>query len=547
MAQIIRICKFALVAAFLASTSVEAKNAEDTKEADLFWKAQRAELTGQPDAALKSYNRLLGELPESSVAVDRLLDVAITYGDLPSALKAARAQQLANAGDAALPLIFFVDAWRRKDWAGAEQASRWVQERNIFAFLAPVLDAWIAVAKGKPGTISNADLRESGLLQYYSYDQLIFLDFANNNIEGAQRRLSSFPGFGDDYARHMAMTAAEHLGLTGEAEYANSLLQHIGTEPHNFPEKPGAFPAGQALSALFSRLSEQLDEQGIDDQSLYFARLAHWVAPDSAFGRLTLADRLAARGMPSQAIALLNAVPETRPQWSWALGNKARILLAEGKQSAALQVIKAARTTRPNAADLALLEAQQLEATNDHVGAAALYRKLVSDADKSGAKNGRTLTFRLLLAQALSAQGDWTGSKSALEEALVLNSENAQVLNMLGYGLLEQRDDTKRGLELVAKAHRLAPQSPAITDSLGWGHYLNGDYAIAVPLLEKAVEGAINDVTINEHLGDAYWHAGRAVEARYAWRSAQLQADGAQKTRIAEKIDLGWTEANAAP
>ena len=547
MARIIRTCKLAFVAVVLAAGPLAAKNTESADDTDLYWKAQRAELIGRPDVALQSYNKLLGKLPESAVAVDRLFDVAVTHGDLPSALKAARAQQLANNGDAALPLIFFVDAWRREDWSSAEQATRWLAERNVFGFITPILDAWVSVAKGKPGTISNLALRESDLLTYYSYDQVIFLDLANNNVDSAQRRLSNFPGFGDDYARQMAMTAAEHLGRNGDAQYANSLLHHIGTEPNKFSGKPGAFPAGQALSALFSRLSEQLAEQGINDQSLYFARLAHWIAPDSAFGRMTLAERLSQRSMTAQAATLLNGVAETRPQWSWVLGSKARTLMADGKDGDALRLIQTARVTRPNATDLALLEAQQLEAKKDLAGAAALYRKLVEDADDSGVKNGRALTFRLLLAQTLSAQGDWAGSKAALEQALTLNSENAQVLNSLGYGLLEQREDMKRGLELVSKAHRLAPKSPAITDSLGWGHYLNKDYAAAVPMLEKAVEGAINDVTINEHLGDAYWQAGRAIDARYAWRSALLQAADNQAERIAAKIDLGWTEANAAP
>ena len=251
--------------------------------------------------------------------------------------------------------------------------------------------------------------------------------------------------------------------------------------------------------------------------------------------------------MSVQALALLDNVAENRPQWSWTLSKKARILLSGGKEVDALQMIQSARIARPNAIDLVLLEAQQLEAKKDLAGAVLLYRKLLAQADASGTKNGRTFTFRLLLAQALSAQGDWVGSKAALEEALVSNGENAQVLNMLGYGLLERRENTQRGLELVSKAHRLEPQSPAITDSLGWGHYLNSDYATAIPLLEKAVEGAINDVTINEHLGDAYWRAGRAIEARYAWRSALLQAEGEGEARIAAKIDLGWTEANAAP
>ena len=547
MARIIQICSFGFAAAFLVTVPLAAKNDDQTNKTGLFWKAQRAELTGQSDAALKIYNRLLGKLPESAVAVDRLYDVAIAQGDLPSALKAARVQQLANSGDAALPLIFFVDAWKRGDYDEAAQATEWLNERNVFGFLTPVLDAWIDVARGKQGAISNAALRESGLLQYYSFDQLIFLDLANNKIDSAQNRLSSFPGFADDYARHMAMTAVEHLGRNGEAEYANSLLQHLGAESAVFATKPKSFPSDQALAGLFARLSEQLDEQGIADQSLYFARLSHWIAPSSVYGRMTLAKRLAASGSEARAIALLDGIAPTRPQWSWALGNKARIYIANGKSSEALSLVQNARVDRSDAQDLALLEAQQLEANKQFSAASVLYEKLVAAADASGAKNGRRVTFRLLLAQSLQLQGNRPDANKALEQALTLNVENPQILNVLGYNLLEQREDVKRGFELVSKAHRLSPQSPAITDSFGWAHYLNGEFATAVTLLEQAVQGAINDVTINEHLGDAYWQIGRGVDARYAWRSALLQAEGETAKRIAAKADIGWTEATAAP
>jgi tetratricopeptide (TPR) repeat protein len=539
----IRICS--LVAAMALASAGQA--ADSNAEVDLFWQAQRAELVGEPAAAIKNYNRLLGKLPDSPVAVDRLFQSAVAHGDLPSALKAARARELADSGDPADPLLFYVDAWRRKDWAMAEQSSAMLQQGGIFGFMAPILNAWIETAKGKKGSISNATLSENGTTAYYANDQLIYLSLAHGDTEGAERRLTSFPGFGEDYARHMAMSAAEHLSRNGQAEFADAMLVHIGAETLPASDKAGAFSGEVAVAALFSRLSDQLDEQGVTDQALYFARLAQWVAPDSAYGRMTLAKRLAGMSRPDEADAILAGIGETRPQWSWALGDRARILLAADKKAEALALIQSARAKRPSASDLMLLEAQQREAGSDLAGAVKLYRSLVQDADAIGAKNGRRVTYRLLLAQALNLLGDWPTGKAVLEEALALAPQNPLILNSLGYGLLERREDVKRGFELVSKAHGLAPQSPAITDSLGWGHYLNGDYAKAVPLLEMAVEGAINDVTINEHLGDAYWKVGRAIEARYAWRAAVLQAEGDEAKRIAAKIDTGWSEATAAP
>ncbi|MGB5019989.1 MAG: hypothetical protein WBO41_03790, partial [Sphingorhabdus sp.] len=69
----------------------------------------------------------------------------------------------------------------------------------------------------------------------------------------------------------------------------------------------------------------------------------------------------------------------------------------------------------------------------------------------------------------------------------------------------------------------------------------------AIPLLESAVQGSLNDVTINEHLGDAYWHAGRKIDARYAWRAAALQAEDKVVERLESKLAIGLTASNAAP
>ena len=547
MDRTIRTCSVGAALALALAAASAAQAADEQAEVDLFWQAQRAELGGQPASALKTYDKLLAKLPQSSVAVDRLFDVALLQGDFASALKAARAQQLSDSGDASIPLIFFVDAWKRKDWAEAAKAAAWLQERGTFGFMAPLLNSWVQVAKGGAGSLANATLRDNGTLAYYSDDQLVYLDLANGNLDSAKRRLSAFPGFGDDYARHMALTAAEHLGRNGQAEFANALLQHIGLEANGFATKAEAFPAEQAVAALFSRLSAQLAEQGVAEQSLYFARLAQWIAPNSPHARMTLSAQLINRAEFAQASLLLDGIAETRPQGSWALGDKSRLLIAQGKSAEALKLIQAARAKRPAANDLKLLEAQQLVAGGNLDGAAAIYRALIANADTSGEKNGRRVTYRMLLAQILDQQNNWPATKATLEEALSLNNQNAQLLNSLGYGLLERREDLKRGFELVAKAHRLAPQSPAITDSLGWAHYLNGDYAQAIPLLEKAVEDAIGDVAINEHLGDAYWQAGRLTEARYAWRAASLQAEGESAVRLAAKIDLGLTDATAAP
>ncbi len=64
------------------------------------------------------------------------------------------------------------------------------------------------------------------------------------------------------------------------------------------------------------------------------------------------------------------------------------------------------------------------------------------------------------------------------------------MLNFLGYSQIEHGDDVAGATALIAQASKLAPDDPAITDSLGWSWYLRGDVARAIPLLERAARGA---------------------------------------------------------
>src|SRR3546814_8390471 len=101
----------------------------------------------------------------------------------------------------------------------------------------------------------------------------------------------------------------------------------------------------------------------------------------------------------------------------------------------------------------------------------------------------------------------------------LFRSDQPVILNYLGYAQIERRQNIDEALALIQKASGLKPDDPAIKDSLGWAHYVNGNVKKAIPVLEQAVQGAPDDATVNEHLGDAYWTAGRQFDARYSWEA----------------------------
>ena len=140
----------------------------------------------------------------------------------------------------------------------------------------------------------------------------------------------------------------------------------------------------------------------------------------------------------------------------------------------------------------------------------------------------------------------WPEARAALEQAYRLAPDQPLVLNYLGYAQLERRENLAEAERLVREAHRLAPDNDAITNSLGWALFLKGELREAIALLEQAAEGEPADVEINEHLGDAYFTAGRRTEARFAWRAALVYAEGEDATRLRTKIDTGLTPQLAA-
>jgi tetratricopeptide (TPR) repeat protein len=518
---------------------------------DAFWQAQRLELAGRSDEALKRYNLLIAAVPTSAVAADRLLDTALLQGDMKSALRAIRAQQLANAADADSPLLLFVDGWKRKDWKAADAAVAELKERESFAFMVPILNAWKNVAQGKESGLTTAALRADPMLGYYSVDQLVYIDLAQGNLDSAKERLTRLDGFAENFGRHVALTAVGEVNAAGDAKFASALMTHIGGQMPASNAKPITQPSKQltdlGLAALFARLSDQLQSQSANDKALYFARLAHWTAPSSDIAKLTLARRLDEKGKGQAADALLASIPANSLHKTWAVSENVAMLSARGDKAKALALIAATKANMVLGPQLSLIEAELQNEAGDYGKAMAIYRSII-EASGSGAANKRQLAvYYMLLAQSLEKTNDWVGAKKQLEKALEIDSDNPQLLNYLGYSLLERREDIKRGFELVSNAHRLAPASPAITDSLGWGFFLSGDYARAVPLLESAASKALGDVTINEHMGDAYWKAGRRIEARYAWRAAQLSAQTNDAKRISSKIDIGLNESNASP
>jgi tetratricopeptide (TPR) repeat protein len=113
-------------------------------------------------------------------------------------------------------------------------------------------------------------------------------------------------------------------------------------------------------------------------------------------------------------------------------------------------------------------------------------------------------------------------AESRLKRLVELKPDDAQALNALGYTLVDRTARTDEGLELIQRAHKIAPKDPFILDSLGWAFYRKGELDEAERYLRQALDSR-RDAEIAAHLGEVLWRKGEHDKAMALWK-AQLDS-----------------------
>ena len=450
-------------------------------------------------------------------------------------------------------LLLLAEAFHNHDWRTAATRIDAVEHDQLFAFAAPVLRAWLAVGSGQGDPLAALPAEGGqGVAAAYADEHRPLIMLALGRPGAAQALLRAAASAGARGAR-LRIAGAALLARRGDRAGALALLDGNaapivaarGLIQAGRP-LPGAIDGPEAgMAELLVRLSLDLQSQQVTQLAAMFARLATWLAPDNSESWMVAAELLGQEDRQRLAVPLLANVAADDPFAITVRDQRIRMLLDGGDKNAALADALAA-TRSPGAA------------TTDWVRLGEVYGAMGRQAEAADAF-GRAIavrhdgdeaqpewTLQLMRGGALDEAGDWRDARGALREAYRLAPEQPFVLNYLGYAELVRHENPDEAERLIREAHRLAPDNDAITDSLGWALYLRGQLPEAIALLEHAAQGEPADVEINEHLGDAYFAAGRRIEARFAWKAALVYADGADRIRIAAKMESGLTPQLAA-
>ena len=354
------------------------------------------------------------------------------------------------------------------------------------------------------------------------------------------------------YVSRIGRMGLARLGapLEGESEAFVRLSEHAPVRLAETPREGAALALVNIAWSLFESAIEQqrrFAEQGFEgfepsyDVPLAFAQLAIHLDGDADAARYLVGEIAGANRQPKAVLAALAPVSPSSFFYDYAVLTRAQALADMDRPEEAIRLLRdyeaIDRRTANVPAGLGVLLADE-ERWDEARAAAGRALAIASTTLGKDQSDASLWSYHFTRGAYAAEAGDWPAAEADLREALRLAPEEPVVLNYLGYSLVERGEQLPEAFAMIEAALNARPESGAITDSLGWAYYQQGDYERAVRLLEEAVALDPGSATITDHLGDAYWQTGRRNEARYEWRRALLMEDitGEERAAIEAKL-----------
>ncbi len=491
------------------------------------------------------------ELLESSVLS------LISLGELEKATPLARLLEEKNQTSQVARLVMIADMAQSEDYAGLIE--RESATDGIGPWVDGLIKAWAQVGAGDVTSALaafDALSEEAGMQGFVMYHKALALASVGD-YEGAEAIFGATAAGAAGQTRRGVMAHAEVLAQLERYEEALTVLRTSfgdATDPE-LDLMIAALEAGEQLpfthvqnaksgiaEVFFTFAAVLKSESAGDNYVLLYSRIARYLRPDHVDALLLTAGLLESLGQNELAIEEYGAVAADDPAFHVAELGRADALRRTDKEDQAIEVLQQLARSHGDLAVVHSTLGDVLRAQEDYAGAIAAYDRAIERAPE-------TAPVRWVLYYSRGIANERAGNDEAMEKdfraALALNPEQPQVLNYLGYSLVEQNRNLDEALEMIERAVAASPNSGYIVDSLGWVFYRLGRYEEAVVQMERAVELLAVDPVVNDHLGDVYWAVGRQREAEFQWSRAlsfiqEEDADSeADPARIRRKLEVG--------
>ena len=284
------------------------------------------------------------------------------------------------------------------------------------------------------------------------------------------------------------------------------------------------------LAEFFFLIANLYSSQDLFKESNFYLNLSNYLNPKFYFNLSLLAENYHLNNNLEFAKKILNELSDEEEVYHWFKTKKITQFLAEQeKDNEALDYFEKKINKFKNPSTKILYDIANIyKKFKNYEKAIEYYSLVLSKINKN------TLTYADVLYRrggSFERMGNYEMADIDLLKSLEIRPDDPYSLNYLAYSWLERKFKIKEAMEMLNKAYNEKENDPYITDSVGWGYYLIGDYENAEKYLRKAVELMPDDPIVNDHYGDVLWQLNRKMQAKYFWKSVLEFEDTDDKMR----------------
>ena len=532
-------------------------------DAGAYLAARQAGTANDFSVASRYFNKGLIADPSNANLLENAMTSFIALGQVEGAVPVAQAIVNQGYSSQIANLTLNVADAKAGNWDGIFEALE--QDRGVGPLVDGLSQGWAHLGQGdmRKAIASFDQVIETRGMSAYGRTHKAFALASVGDFEGAEAILGSTAEGGMGYSRLSAIAHAQILSQLGRNDDAMAIVDVIFGRQLDpgiallradlAAGKAVAYDAVrspvQGMAELFHGIAAILESDAPDAFTLMYARAATYLWPQNTPAVLMTAGLLEDLGQYELANTTFASVARNDPSFHAAELGRAEVLRAAGRKDAAIEVLEALTRSHPDLPSVyatkgdTLRQAERLEEARD------AYTRAIDLYDDENAAKWFVYYTRAITHHKLD---NWSPAEADFRAALVLRPDHPQVLNYLGYSLVERGEKLDEALGMIETAAAALPENGAIVDSLGWVLFQLGQYEEAVVHLERAASLEPLDPVINDHLGDAFWAVGRKTEARFQWqRALSFDPDENELLRIRDKLvrglDLVLADEGTAP
>lgn len=508
------------------------------------------------DTAAQFFSRALVRDPGNSDLMEDTVLSFLATGQLDRAMPVALAIEEKGLRSQVAHMVVLAGLAEQQKFD--EILARDIAALGIGPLVDGLVNAWAHLGAGSVGDALAAFdtvAGQNGLSGFANYHKAMALAMVGD-FEGAEAIFSDESLGRVMMTRRGAMARAEILSQLGRNADALSILAESfgrGFDP-SLTAMADNLAAGNTLpfshvtsardgiAEVFFSVAAALNNEANDQYTLIYGQIAAFLRPEHIDGALLVAQLLHDLEQYDQAIAVYKSVPVSSPDFFAAEQGRADALSQSGRPDTAIEVLEQLALDFPNLPSVHTALGDLHRQQDSFASAVTAYDKAL-ELTEDGARTEWFLHYvRGICHERL---GNWPEAEADFRAALAIRPNQPQVLNYLGYSMVEKQINLDEALDMIERAVAAQPDSGYIVDSLGWVLYRLGRFEEAVGHMERAVELMPIDPVVNDHLGDVYWAVGRYREAEFQWKRALSFVDpedtqnDADPDRIRAKLEVG--------